>query len=51
MKIGQTREATALHLILEGFGVPRDGSLIVHSAIGKLSRAGFRAEAISSCLP
>jgi aminoglycoside 3-N-acetyltransferase len=50
MTIRQTREAAALRPILEGFGVPRDGSLIVHSAIGKLSRQGFRAEAMCESL-
>lgn len=50
MRIGPTREAATLRPILEDFGVPRDGSLIVHSAIGKLSRRGFRAETICETL-
>jgi aminoglycoside 3-N-acetyltransferase len=35
---------TALRLLLQEFGVPRDGALIVHSAIASLSRQGLRAE-------
>jgi aminoglycoside 3-N-acetyltransferase len=38
------REAEALASILER--VPSSGVLVVHSAIGKLSRQGFRAEAM-----
>ena len=38
------REVNALAPILER--VPRAGVLVVHSAIGKLSRQGFRAEAM-----
>src|SRR5271166_4270134 len=34
----------ALRLLLQDFGVPRDGALIVHSAIASLSRQGLRAE-------
>ena len=41
-----TREADALIPILERMHVPRDGVLVVHSAIGRLSRQGFRAEAM-----
>jgi aminoglycoside 3-N-acetyltransferase len=46
--IGQERGA--LLPILEDFGVPRDGALVVHSAIARLSRNGFRAEAIIEAL-
>jgi aminoglycoside 3-N-acetyltransferase len=45
-----TRESAALHRILQRFGVPRDGSLIVHSAIKSLSHRGFRAEGIIEAL-
>ena len=48
MAIGQERGA--LLPILEDFKVPRDGVLIVHSAIARLSRNGFRAEAIIEAL-
>lgn len=44
------QERSALLPILEDFGVPRDGVLVVHSAIGSLSRNGFRAEAIIEAL-
>jgi len=44
------REARAFRPILERFGVPRDGVLVVHSAIAPLSRQGFRAEAIVESL-
>jgi aminoglycoside 3-N-acetyltransferase len=44
------RERGALLPILEDFGVPRDGVLVVHSAIARLSRNGFRAEAIIEAL-
>lgn len=50
MTIGQSKEAAALTPILERFGVPRDGVLIVHSAIGILSRQGFRAETMIEIL-
>lgn len=43
-------EAAAFRPILERFGVARDGALIVHSAIRRLSHAGFRAEAIVDAL-
>src|SRR5262245_56244059 len=36
--------------ILGGFGVARDGVLIVHSAIALLSRQGLQAEAIIEAL-
>jgi aminoglycoside 3-N-acetyltransferase len=39
-----SREAAAFQPILRHFGIPRDGVLIVHSAIARLSRRGFRAE-------
>src|SRR5690242_1481277 len=38
------RESNALIPILEGVRVPRDGVIVVHSAIARLSRQGFRAE-------
>src|SRR5215470_16101366 len=45
-----SREAAAVVPILERFGVPRDGVLVVHSAIAPLSRRGLRAEAIIEAL-
>src|ERR1700730_14243472 len=45
-----SRETAAFQPILQHFGVPRDGALIVHSAIARLSRRGFRAEAIIEAL-
>jgi aminoglycoside 3-N-acetyltransferase len=45
-----TKEAAAFLPILERFKVPRDGVLVVHSAIGALSRKGYRAEAIIEAL-
>lgn len=36
--------------VLRSFGVPRDGALIVHSAIATLSRQGVRAEEIIESL-
>jgi aminoglycoside 3-N-acetyltransferase len=44
------REKAALCPILERAGVPRDGVLVVHSAISSLSRQGFRAEAMIEAL-
>jgi len=44
------REREALLPILQGFGVPGDGILVVHSAIGLLSRQGLRAEAMVEAL-
>ena len=44
------QERAALSPILEDFGVSRDGVLVVHSAIGRLSRHGFRAEAMIEAL-
>jgi aminoglycoside 3-N-acetyltransferase len=41
-----SREAAAFFPVLQRFGVPSDGILVVHSAITKLSRQGFRAEGI-----
>jgi len=38
------RDARALTSVLGDFGVPRDGVLVVHSAIGVLSRRGYRAD-------
>ncbi len=46
----KTPEAAALLPVLEQFGVPRNATLVVHSAIGKLSRQGFRAEAMCEAL-
>ena len=43
-------EADVFRPILQRFGVPRDGILVVHSAIALLSRQGFRAEAIIETL-
>jgi aminoglycoside 3-N-acetyltransferase len=48
--MSKAREAAAFLPILERFGVPRDGVLVVHSAIATLSRQGFRAEAIVEAL-
>jgi aminoglycoside 3-N-acetyltransferase len=45
-----SHEAAAFLPILQRVGVPRDGALIVHSAIATLSRRGFRAEAIIEAL-
>jgi aminoglycoside 3-N-acetyltransferase len=45
-----SREARAFQPILQRFGVPREGVLVVHSAIAQLSRQGFRAEAIIDAL-
>src|SRR5262245_25887325 len=45
-----SREAAAVVPILERFGVPQGGVLIVHSAIAPLSRHGFRAETIIEAL-
>lgn len=50
MTLGQSREAAALLPVLQRFAVPRDGVLVVHSAIGALSRQGFRAEAMIDAL-
>ena len=50
MKVGQTKEAAALVPILRRFRVPRDGVLVVHSAIATLSRQGFRAETMIELL-
>src|SRR5574342_581360 len=44
------REAAAFFPILERFGVPRDGVLVVHSGIATLSRRGFHAEGIIEAL-
>jgi aminoglycoside 3-N-acetyltransferase len=48
--VASGQERGALLPILEDFGVPRDGVLVVHSAIARLSRNGFRAEAIIEAL-
>jgi len=44
------RESLALRPIIAAAGVPRDGALIVHAGISRLSRAGFRAELIIESL-
>jgi aminoglycoside 3-N-acetyltransferase len=45
-----SRERDALVPILQRAGVARDGILVVHSAIARLSRRGFRAEAMIETL-
>jgi len=50
MSVSRTREYNALIPILERIEVPPDGVLVVHSAIAKLSRNGFRAEAMIESL-
>jgi aminoglycoside 3-N-acetyltransferase len=50
MRSEQTTEAEALLPVLKQFGVSRDATLVVHSAIAGLSRQGFRAEAICEAL-
>jgi aminoglycoside 3-N-acetyltransferase len=50
MMAGRAKEAAALLPILERFAVPRNGTLVVHSAIAPLSRQGFRAEAMIETL-
>src|SRR5688572_29475041 len=44
------REREAILRILHSGRVPADGVLVVHSAIGGLSRQGFRAEAMIEAL-
>ncbi len=44
------QQALTLPSILQNFGVPRDGALVVHSAIATLSRQGVRAEEIIESL-
>ena len=48
--MADAREAEALLPILQRTGVPAGGTLVVHSAIGILSRQGFRAEAMIETL-
>ena len=48
--MSRMREYDALIPILERMAVPRDGVLVVHSAIATLSRNGFRAEAMIEAL-
>jgi len=48
--MSRSPEQDALVPILERLGVPRDGVLVVHTAIAKLSRKGFRAEAMIEAL-
>jgi aminoglycoside 3-N-acetyltransferase len=50
MKSERPKERAGLLPILERFGVRHDAVLIVHSAIGRLSRQGYRAEAIIEAL-
>jgi aminoglycoside 3-N-acetyltransferase len=50
MLAARTREYAELIPILERTKVQRDGILHVHSAIAKLSRSGFRAEAMIEAL-
>jgi aminoglycoside 3-N-acetyltransferase len=50
MSASRTREYDALIPILERIELPPDGVLVVHSAIAKLSRRGFRAEAMIEAL-
>lgn len=50
MRSRQTPEAGALLPLLEQFHVSQDAILVVHSAIGTLSRQGFRAEAMCEAL-
>jgi aminoglycoside 3-N-acetyltransferase len=50
MTLGRTQEAAELLPILEQFAVPRNGTLVVHSAIAALSRQGFHAEAMIESL-
>jgi aminoglycoside 3-N-acetyltransferase len=45
-----SRKFNVLCTTLQQFGIPHDGVLIVHSAIGLLSRRGFRAEEIIETL-
>lgn len=47
--MSQAKEAAAFLPILRRFKVPRDGVLVVHSAIAALSRQGYRAEAMIDC--
>jgi aminoglycoside 3-N-acetyltransferase len=44
------QQSVTLPKILQNFGVPRDGALVVHSAIATLSRQGTRAEDIIEML-
>jgi len=48
--MSSTRESEAIVPILARMQVPRDGVLVVHSAIAALSRQGFRAEAMIEAL-
>lgn len=50
MLMPRAREQAVLAPILERGRVPRDGILVVHSAIALLSRQGFRAEAMIETL-
>jgi aminoglycoside 3-N-acetyltransferase len=48
--MSRSKEAAAFLPILQRFKVPRDGVLVVHSAIATLSRKDYRAEGIVECL-
>ena len=48
--MSRSKEAAAFLPILQRFKVPRDGVLVVHSAIATLSRKNYRADAIVECL-
>jgi aminoglycoside 3-N-acetyltransferase len=48
--MAMSKEAAAFLPILRSFGVPSEGALIVHSAIARLSRQGYRAEGIIESL-
>lgn len=50
MNGGEAPEAAALLPVLKQFGVPRNAALVVHSAIGGLSRQGLRAETMCEVL-
>jgi aminoglycoside 3-N-acetyltransferase len=50
MLMSATQEHAALVPVLEHMRVPRDGILVVHSAIASLSRRGFRAEVMIEAL-
>jgi aminoglycoside 3-N-acetyltransferase len=50
MLVARTREHDGLMPILERARIPHDATLVVHSAIGQLSRQGFRAEGMIETL-
>src|SRR5262249_44976043 len=45
-----SREAASFGPLLRRFEVPSDGVLIVHSAVARLGRQGYRAEGIIEAL-